>query len=167
MRYWGVSKLHPIRHDLAHILWCGPAALSVTTGYPTSVIHRHILAHNPGARRVKGVSNATLVNVAKDLGYVLQPVFDHFNAPAGKSHKPTLAGFLRTHRDEVRRGVIIVNVTRHYVVVSGRTFIDNQVRVPTPLKKAPGRRRRVFRAWRVVPVGLDNLQKSVTGNGSI
>jgi len=160
------NKLYPIRHDLPTILWCGPAALSVTTGYPTSVIHRHIMAYT-GRRRVKGVNNYTLVNVAKQLGYALQPIFDHY-APLGKiTPKPTLAAFLRAHRDEVLRGVIIVNVTHHYVVVSGRTFIDNQVKVPTPLKKAPGRRRRVFRAWRVVPVGLDNLQKAVTGKGVI
>jgi len=154
------NRLHPIRHDLPTILWCGPAALSVTTGYPTSVIHRHIMAYT-GRRRVKGVNNYTLVNVAKQLGYALQPVFQ------ATTHRPTLAAFLRTHRHEVNAYPVIVNVTRHYVVVSGRTFIDNQVKVPTPLKKAPGRRRRVFRAWRVVPVGLDNLQKAVTGKGVI
>ena len=118
-----------------------------------------------GRPRVKGVNNYTLVNVANELGYTLQPIFCH--RIAGK--KPTLAAFLRTHRDEVRAHPVIVNVTRHYVVVSGRTFVDNNVSAPTPLKKAPGRRRRVFRAWRVVPARgtLDNSKIGGTGNGSL
>lgn len=142
------TKLHPIRHDLPTILWCGPAALSVTTGYPTSVIHRAIRRHT-GRRFVKGVSNAHLALAAKELGFRLVPVFDYFYAGIGK---PTLAAFLRMYSDQVAKAPIIVNVTGHYVVVHGRTFIDNQVKVPVSSSKAPGRRRRVKRAWAVMPL---------------
>ena len=160
-------KLHPIRHDLKTILWCGPAALSVTTGQPTSVIHKLIMART-GRPRVKGVSNVALKRVALDLGYQLIPVFDAQQDPRyyemlpstcnpgtmvkWPKNPPTLAKFLREHREAVRQAPVIINVTRHYVVVHGRTFVDNQNRTPLPVKKAPGRRRRVLRAWKVVPL---------------
>jgi hypothetical protein len=162
-----VSKLHPIKHDLPGILWCGPAALSITTGAPTSVIHR-IISRITGKRRVKGVRNSTLEIAARELGYALIPIFEPAQVTTqsichpGKlvhwpGRRPTLAKFLRDHRKAVSADLIIVNVTRHYVVVHGRTFVDNQVKVPMPAKRAPGRRRRVFKAWKVVPFRTTNL----------
>jgi len=156
-----MTKLHPIKHDLPGTLWCGPAALSITTGQPTSVIHRHIIAKT-GKRRVKGVTNLVLGHVANALGFKLELIYnwteDHrYEMQWGIPRRiqnpvPTLARFLREQRENLSSAPVIVNVTRHYVVVQGRTFIDNQVGKPIPAKKAPGRRRRVFRAWRVVPL---------------
>ena len=152
------NKLHPIKHDLPGTLWCGPAALSITTGQPTSVIHQHIIRFT-GRRRVTGVTNLVLGHVANALGYRLELVYNCVN-DRQYERRPTLAKFLREHRKDVNAAPVIVNVTRHYVVVHGRTFVDNQVRLPRPTNKAPGRRRRVFRAWKIVP-----MAKALLGAG--
>jgi len=97
-----------------------------------------------------------LIKTAAALGYRLEPVYDFFEAlkahPCGDPwpKRPTLAGFTRTHKNSFKDVPVIVNVTRHYVVVRGRKFVDNNVKRPVPLKKAPGRRCRVRVAWRVI-----------------
>lgn len=160
-------KLHPIKHDLKSTLWCGPAALSIVTGAATSEIHR-LISWRSGKPRVKGISNHQLCMAARDLGYQLVPIYDAKEDPKcfelapstcapgtmikwpKKNSFPTLARFLRENKAAIRSAPVIVNVTRHYIVVHGRSFVDNQNRTPLPLKKAPGRRRRVWRAWKVV-----------------
>jgi len=72
-------NLYPIKHDLPGKLWCGPSALSTSTGLPTSVIHQAIKqARNVTCRHrpVKGVSTRNLEAAAKLLGYELVLVFD-------------------------------------------------------------------------------------------
>jgi hypothetical protein len=152
------TKLHPIKHDLPGTLWCGPAALSAVTGEPTSRIHDIIKKIRGNNRPVKGVTNSELVKTAFVLGYTLEPIHDYFEewrkAPCGScpiQFKPTLARFVRQRRKELHDPVVI-NVTGHYVVVHGRTFVDNNVAGPVPLKKAPRRRCRVKKAFRAVRI---------------
>ena len=151
-------KLHPIQHDLPGTLWCGPAALSACCGVPTSQIHRAIkIVRGDSRRPVKGVNNGTLVKAAERFGYRLLPIWDQWIAdPQGgmrERKQPTLAAFTKDFSAYMKDAPVIINVTGHYVVVHGRTFVDNQVKIPMSLKKAPGRRRRVKRAWQVVPMG--------------
>jgi hypothetical protein len=155
------TKLHPIKHDLPGTLWCGPAALSAVTGEPTSRIHDIIKKIRGDNKPVKGVRNSELVKTAFVLGYALEPMFDYLEEwgklpycgrPPLSRFKPTLARFVRLNRKELARFPMIVNVTGHYVVVSGRTFLDNNVGAAVPLKKAPRRRCRVKKAFRVVRI---------------
>lgn len=155
-----MNKLKPINHDLPGILWCGPAALSAVTGRPTSEIHAAIKAVRHSERAVRGVSKNTLEKAAVLLGVCLVKIFDaydpanyyghHYGRPYVHPKGPTLAKFLRRNQGVVRNEAVIIVVTGHYVVVSGNTFVDNQVDAPTTLKNAPGRRRRVKYAWKVV-----------------
>lgn len=150
-----MSKLHAIKHDLRTTLWCGPAALSTITGKATSHVHEAIRqSKNPAYyhKPIKGVSNGILVKAAQMLGC---EIFEHFNyarercnatrfgVAAPKWQPPTLARFCREHRELLRKETLIINVTGHYVVVSGRSFIDNHTKQVVPLSKAPHRRCRV------------------------
>jgi hypothetical protein len=115
-----------------------------------------MIKKHTGERKVSGVRAHVLAKVARELGFHLCVVFDWFDQQVKLGHstplKPTLAKFTRDFRASLREFPVIVNVTGHYVVVHGRTFVDNQVRRPVRLSKAPGRRRRVKKAWKVIPL---------------
>lgn len=161
-------KLHPIQHDLPGTLWCGPAALSACCGVPTSAIHAAIKSIRGGDSRrpVRGVSNDTLRKTAEKFGFRFVSIWDRrVQRPDGglrERHMPTLAAFTKDFSVYLKVPTII-NVTHHYVVVHGRTFVDNQTKQPVGLRKAPHRRRRVRRAWQVVPIGkLPSTQTVLT-----
>lgn len=159
-------KLHEIKHDLKTVLWCGPAALSAVTGKPTSYVVQAIRQSvNPAYRNkpVKGISNEILRRAGELLGCEMVKHFDYamehrnmFNAPRPlfqtvKWNPPTLAKFCRDHKELLRHEILIINITGHFVTVSGRSFIDNHTGKPVPLSKAPFRRARVHVAWIVRP----------------
>lgn len=160
-------KLHAIKHDLKTALWCGPAALSAVTGKPTShVVEAIRQSVNPAYRNkpVKGVSNEILRRAAELLGCDIICHFNYImerrNASVderlsrhriGTWRPPTLAAFCRQHRELLRHEILIINITGHYVTVSGRSFIDNHTGKVVPLSEAPFRRARVQVAWIVRP----------------
>ena len=149
------TKLHPIKHDLKTVLWCGPAALATISGQPTSVvreaIRQHVRERNGKPAVIKGLNWTPLIAAARTLGYELK-----FRSIPGK--RPTLAQWLRQNREHYRDTPYIVNVTGHYVTVCGRSFIDNKTGKTVPLSQAPGRRCRVVAYFRVeksaAPVAL-------------
>lgn len=64
--------LHPIVHDNRSHLWCGPAAIALVTGHPTSVIHRlaHEWRHYAGKRKaVQGMGDPELEFIMHRLGF--------------------------------------------------------------------------------------------------
>ena len=61
---------------------------------------------------------------------------------------PTLAAFLRTRPPELMNAYLLIEVTRHFVVVKGRKFADTKTNgEPVFISKAPGRRKRVKAVW--------------------
>jgi hypothetical protein len=155
-------KLHAINDDLKTTLWCGPAALAAISGKPAShcvLAIRHSLNPAYYHKPVKGVSNTILIRAAEKLGFSMTKCFEQINYAKGLILKfnqlPTLARFCREHRELLRRETILINITGHYVVVSGRSFIDNHTGKPVSLASAPHRRCRVQNAWIVRQVGPD------------
>jgi hypothetical protein len=151
-------KLHPIKHDLPGVLWCGPAALSACCNVPTSVIHNIIKGNRPGCRGpVKGVANSELRKAAEFLGFRLELVYDYWaDKSLSPRKKPTLAAFTRNFRPYLQDYPVIVNVTGHYVVVHRRTFVDNQVKTPMSLCGRPSQK-----AWQVVPKWTDDFRGNI------
>jgi len=59
---------------------------------------------------------------------------------------------LRKYIEEVQttehfRSVMLVNVTRHYVVISKGMVVDNHRTVPLPVREHPMWRKRIKNAW--------------------
>lgn len=127
--------LKPIIHDRATTLWCGPGALAILSGRPTSEIHR-VLQGVTGRKTIKGLWTGELCKAADKLGITL-------TRTASIQHEPTLAQWTRQNKALLASHTMLLQVSNHYVVVSGRQFVDNQNQTPIPLSKAPGRRRRV------------------------
>lgn len=64
---------------------------------------------------------------------------------------PTLAGFLKMRPN--RAATYVVNITGHYVLVSGRKFVDTYTRGEwVSIAKCPHRRARVVKVWELVGV---------------
>jgi hypothetical protein len=97
--------IHALVHDNKSRLWCGPAAIALITGQPTSVIHRMILEGRRGrctrdSRAVTGTTHAEVYQVLRELGYKDQrvaPIAGVFPAAhlveciAFETHLPVLA----------------------------------------------------------------------------
>lgn len=65
-----------------------------------------------------------------------------------KTQGVTFAAWLKQRKDKA--GTYLVNVTGHYVLVSGRQFVDTHTRGEwVNIGKAPHRRCRVQRVWRI------------------
>lgn len=142
-----MSKLfNPINHDLKTTLWCGPGALAIMSGQPTSVI-REVLRKVSGRQTIKGVYHSEMERAAEKLGYRLERV-----SAVTSAARRTFAAWEKANRELFADTLHLLNVGNHYVTVAGRQFCDNWTKTPVPLKKAPKRRRRVKAVWRIVKV---------------
>lgn len=134
--------LKPIVHDRATTLWCGPAVLAAISGQPTSAIHR-VLQGVTGRATIKGVCNQELCKAALKLGHQLIALPPNDVISLRYATYPTLARWTRQNAALLAQHTVIIQVTGHYVAVSGRTFVDSHTKVPVSLKRAPHRRCRV------------------------
>lgn len=71
--------LHPIVHDNKSKLWCGPAAIALITGQPTSIVTRMLLDDRRAGSResasgVKGTTPGEVYRVLRELGMTAQRV---------------------------------------------------------------------------------------------
>ena len=140
-----------ITHDIRTTLWCGPAAISASTGEPTSKIMA-LAKHFTRDKVVKGISNRTLISTLDALGYRVEVVYESIHSFfSGGPPRPTLAAWTKANAGIFSEHPVIIMVTGHYVTVKGRLFVDTMTPgyAPVRLKKAPGRRSRVCRAWRI------------------
>ncbi len=148
-----------ITHDLPTALWCGLAAISAATGEPTSKALA-LAKHFSKRTVVKGMTNWTLVSVLNALGYRAEKIHDSIADFVECRRQPTLAGWTKSNAKTFSSHPVIINVTGHYVTVQGKSFVDTFTPgfKPVRLKKAPWRRSRVCRAWKIVKVEGPQLQ---------
>jgi hypothetical protein len=121
-----------------------------------NVSKHYVEARNPG--EPSGVVNFRSNNWEIRMGATIQKGVRLWQPPEGfnltsqftpvKHVGPTLAAWLRTRPD--KSATYIINVTGHYVLISGRKFVDTGTRGEwVNIGKAPHRRARVVKVWRV------------------
>lgn len=177
-----MDKLQPVKNDISTILWCGPAAISAVTGEPVSKIVA-MAKQLSGKRCIKGISTGLLQRTMTMLGWEASTIhrFDRRKESSGHAvvtqlrsgstitvipgafdkyvevkDRPTLARYLREHREDFQEHACIVETTGHYVAVYGRRFCDNFTKEPVFLRKSPHRRARVQRVLQIKKVGGPN-----------
>jgi|TARA_R100001510_G_C7578076_1_gene152095 hypothetical protein len=136
-------KLNNLRADgWNSTKWCGPTALALITGRTLKFCHNK-LARIEGKepRYLKGVYKPSMRRALQEMGYQMERI--NF-VRQGMT--------LRKYIEEVQttehfRGVMLVNVTRHYVVISKGMVVDNHSIVPLPVRKHPMRRKRIKNVW--------------------
>lgn len=164
--------LKPVKQDIGTQLWCGPAALSATTGEKVSTITDTFLRVRPGNKHrsdIKSVTNWQMRQVAKILGFEMTQIhaFErrHFSVEEmtekhprygfgmtkwrDDTSVPTLAAYLRKHRADFQTQAVIIEVNGHYLAAFGRRACDNNSVVPVFLTKIQMRRSRVRSVWQI------------------
>lgn len=117
--------LHPIVHDNRSHLWCGPAAIALVTGQPTSVIHR--LAHE--WRRSNGQRKAVQGMCEDELAFIMGRLgFEH----ADRDQPVIMAGPLVQCLAFAQDLPAIAATHSHWFVVWRGQYADNNTRGPVP-----------------------------------
>lgn len=143
--------MQPLKKDVKTCAYCGPTAIGVITGKPISKIIetiRMVRGDDPNTRKkpVRGLPIWETRSTLRHLGWFSKPVISDIKGQ-------TLAKFLRSRPKELMNVHLLILVTGHWVVVKGRKFADSLTNgEPVFISKAPGRRKRVVRAWVVEKV---------------
>lgn len=121
--------------------WCGPTALAIITGRTLKFCHNKLARLEwKQPRHLKGVSNGSMLAALKEMKFL------PFRVDA--AHGMTLRKYIEeVQSTEHFRGVMLVNVTRHYVVISKGMVVDNHRTTPMSVRDHPMWRKRIERAW--------------------
>lgn len=136
-------KLNTLRADgWTSTKWCGPTALALITGRTLKFCHNK-LARIEGKepRYLKGVYQPSMRRALREMGYQPERI------PLVRQSLT-----LRKYIEEVQttehfRGVMLVNVTDHYVVINKGMVVDNHRILPLPVREHPAWRKRIKNAW--------------------
>lgn len=130
-----MSLIHAINHDNKSGLWCGPAAIALITGQPTSIITRMLLEDRRGksvrgSGGVKGTTPGEVYRVLRELGYCAQNV-----APVKRfvAMEFEINILLHTHLP-----ILAATVDHWFVMLDGR-YYDNKhpdgVKMPEHMRR--------------------------------
>lgn len=129
-----------VHHNNQSKLWCGPAVIAALTDYDTKTVTR-TLREVSGRPKIRGIYNSWLIAASKRLGWLLKRCkFD--------VESMTLRQFVTKWGYLSYAAPIIINVTRHYVILHRGQFWENQIKDPVPFDKIPRCRRRVQVVYR-------------------
>jgi hypothetical protein len=135
----------PDKDGRSRSIFCGPFAVAAITGRPVSEICKliNVWRRHPPQKHVKGTYGSELLHVlrAMDWNVRLWNVARK-KATNGRTRPvyPTLAQWLQSNE----KGLYIVGVTNHWVVINRDWLQDTRYRTPVDMsRKNPYSRRRV------------------------
>ena len=145
-------KLNQLKTSGKHPTWCGPSALSIITGrtvnYCAKLIadqrnkHTGWYRGKGTSRQVKGAYNSELRRALTKMGFDMTQV----EIPRANGRMPTLLRYMADRGGEQWKGLMLVNVTRHYVVVHKDTVSDNHQQ-DKHYTEHRWRRKKIDKAW--------------------
>jgi len=121
--------------------WCGPTALAIITGKTLKYCHNKLARLEwKKPHYLQGVSNGSMILALREMGYVVKCIDDAWSK--------TLRQYIEEKQATSHfRGVMLVNVTGHYVVISKGMVADNHQWTPRPVREHPMWRKKIKRAW--------------------
>lgn len=133
-------------HDIVDKSYCGPAVLQALTGLPLKPIREainEIRGRKPSVG-VLGMWNHEIEKVLEVFGFKVS----YREWPRRDVIKPlTLEKFGEVFHTRLP---VIVNVTKHFVIMENGMVADNRIRYGCPLQEHPSRRQHVKAAFVVV-----------------
>ena len=152
--------------------WCGPAVISSITGFPVDHVVETIrkVRENMGCEfssrwvagkdgeyynqdyrlPVKGMYDGEVRYTLQRYGYNLIPSVENVPRYNKKGLRPTLAQWLKARGD--RNEMNLISAGHHYQLVKGVKLVDNATKDPVFISKAPHRRRRMKKVYKVVKI---------------
>ena len=140
-------KIHTVTHGPRGNRFCGPAALSALTGKATTETAA-MLRHVSGRRQITGTTTGEMADALDQFNYGILRVYDDTRAV---KERMTLTGWLRlTQADRVAGRVYLVEAGNHWMVISGRRYVDSITEDIVSIKdKQVMRRARVRAAFEI------------------
>jgi hypothetical protein len=146
--------MKPLKNDTAGRGYCGPTVVACLTGRSLSEVLDVIRAgrchptDSLGRKApVRSTYSGELIAAFRTFGWRV------VEAHRFRTNPPTLARWLRSRSPAERAQTFVVEVTGHWVAVSGRKVVDTFTKgKPVWLKDAPDRRKRVHRTWTVTKI---------------
>jgi len=126
------------------IKWCGPTALAIISGRSLKFCHNKLARLEwKEPRYLKGVGNGSMLAALREMKFLPRRI--------DAAHGLTLRKYIEeVQTTEHFRGVMLVNVTHHYVVISKGLVVDNRNgSEPLPVKDHPTWRKRIVKAWHI------------------
>ena len=129
--------------------FCGPAALSLLTGFHVSLCCHELRLINR-KRAIKGCSNGDMTAALLRLGKRVREVPLHPNTLCvTKRTRPTLVGAVRLLKTRTPLQRFLIRTTDHFLVLQGRKVYDNRNPTGVFFGKYSHRRMRVKNVWEV------------------
>lgn len=168
-------KLNTLKTSGKHPMWCGPSALSIITGrtvnYCAQLIadernrHSNWYKGKGTSKQVKGTYNSEIRAALKTMGFemvqVSIPMHHHrhqvMSINPAPFVMPTLHRYMRERGGEQWKGVMLINVTDHYVVAHRDQICDN--RTPAHYTKHHTRGKKIEKAWLIKRIPRRKLAK--------
>lgn len=121
--------------------WCGPTALAIITGRTLKYCHNKLAAiRGQSPARLRGVWNSNMRIALDHMGFVAIRVCP--------KQRKTLRHFIEEEQTTDQfRSVMLVNVTKHYVVIQRGMVVDNHCSTPMPVREHPMWRKRIDHMW--------------------
>jgi hypothetical protein len=145
-------KLNALKVSGKHPKWCGPSALSIITGRTVNYCAklcaeqanatRHWLRKPHTSRSIKGVYNDEMTHALHKMGFEMTGV----DVPWVNCRAPTLRAYMAGRGGAEWKGVMLVNVTSHYVVIQKDTVSDNHQQ-DKHYTEHRYRRKKIDKAW--------------------
>jgi len=167
-------KLNTLKTSGKHPMWCGPSALSIITGRTVNYCAQLIADQRNSwgwykgkgtGKQVKGVANNEMLRAFRKMGYDMKrvkiPRHHHrhqvMSINPAPFVMPTLHRYMRERGGEQWKGVMLINVTDHYVVAHRDMICDN--RTPAHYTKHRCRRQKIQKAWLITRIPRRKLAK--------
>jgi hypothetical protein len=153
-------KLNALKVSGKHPKWCGPSALSIITGRTVNYCAKLIADDRNETERwrqrkvtskmVKGASNDEVIWALQRMGFDAKRVEIKRVPGQGRESQrrlmPTLHRYMRERGGAEWKGVMLVNVTSHYVVIHKDTVSDNHQQ-DKHYTEHRWRRKKIDKAW--------------------
>lgn len=156
-------KLNALKVVAKHPKWCGPSAMSIITGRTVNYCAKlcaneanfgRDLRRLHTSRTIKGVYNSEIERALGKMGFQMIPVDVplikskkvFFKPGEAQYNKPTLRAYMAGRGGAEWKGVMLVNVTGHYVVVHKDTVSDNHQQ-DMHYSEHKYRRKKIDRMW--------------------
>ncbi|WP_296083077.1 hypothetical protein [uncultured Agrobacterium sp.] len=142
---------HPLRdvvNDTKSRPFCGPMAVAAITGEPISRVRDafRLVRHGEGwihCKRAPAIMGTLTYEVERVLS-----IFGYVGSWRVVDDQPTLAAWLEARAGVERTHPLVVQVTGHWIALSGWEFCDTRSRGRVvDAEEAPGRRKRVRRVF--------------------
>jgi hypothetical protein len=140
--------LRDVVNDTKSRAFCGPTAVAAIVGEPVSLVRDAFRFARCGAGWVKYDRAPAIMGTTHREVQLALELFGFTGYWQTIPDKPTLAAFLETREGRMRTYPCIVNVTHHWVVVSGWQFCDTFSKgMVVEADEAPRRRARVKKVF--------------------